>query len=151
MPDMQGLFSASAAASGADVLLFCLLGGNAARRVQYKPHLQELSKDLLCPSAVQACCQERVILDMACGQSLWMATLTEGRSAISSGCTGQPQTMTGGTVEQVGSQACGLGPAEMAGSIQMTDLEIGSVTEADAAQDTGNLTAETGLDDQPPH
>ena len=100
---------------------------------------------------MQACCQGRVALNRDFGQSLRMATLIEARSGTTTGMTGPPQTMTGGLVEEIGSQACGLRPAEMAGGFQMTDPEIGSVTEADAAQDAGNLTAETGLDDQPPH
>ena len=151
MPDdMKGLYSASAA-SAADVLLGCHLGSSASRRVQHKPDLQELSKDLLWPPALQACCQGMVTLDRDCGQSLRMATLIEARSGTVTGSTGPPQTMAGGMVEQILSQACDLRPAEMAGSIQMTEPEVGSVKEADTAQDTGRLTAETGPDNQQPH
>ena len=52
-----------------------------------------------------------------CGQSLLMATLIEARSGTVTGMTVPPQAMPVGMEEQIGSQARGLRPAEMAGGI----------------------------------
>ncbi len=94
---------------------FCHRGSNARRRVQHKPELQDLLKDLLCPPAVQACSQGMVTLDRKCGQSLRTATLMQARTTTVTGSTDQLQAMAGGMVEQRGSQACASKPAEMAG------------------------------------